>query len=95
MARPGSKIFNNFEVQKVGGDFFFGSERDDFFHFGFTGCVWIYDLYIRIYIYMNIYHIDIAIHIYGTPPKDLPVFVFYWYLRGFTASSRIPPKFDF
>ena len=40
--------------------------------------------------------VSIYIYIwYPPPPKDLPVLVFYWYLRGFTASSRIPPKFDF
>ncbi len=54
---------------------------------------WYELIYMSIYIYI---HCAIHIHIYGTPPpKDLPVLVFYWYLRGFTASSRIPPKFDF
>ena len=43
-----------------------------------------------------ILHISYAyLNIWYPPPKDLPVLVFYWYLRGFTASSRIPPKFDF
>ena len=81
------------EVQKLGGGFFcFGKGWLFSFRF-YRLCMDIWFVYT--YIYMNIYHIDIAIHIYGTPPKDLPVFVFYWYLRGFTASSRIPPKFDF
>ena len=36
---------------------------------------------------------DIYIYIYMVPPpKDLPVFIFYWYLRGFTAILGIPLK---
>ena len=35
------------------------------------------------------------LYIYGTPPKDLPVLFFYWYLRGFTAILRIPPNNGF
>ena len=49
------------------------------------------DISIFVPVYINI----VNKYIWYPPPKDLPVFVFYWYLRGFTASSRIPRKFDF
>ena len=54
--------------------------------------LWSTSMYVHlwsIYVYMHNY-IHICIYIYGT--KDLPVFVFCWYLRGVPAILHIPPN---
>ena len=79
-----STIISNID-QSTNQEIWINQQMMDYIYTYIYICIYIY-MYIYVYIYI------LYIHVYGTPPKDLPVLFFYWYLRVFTAILRIPPN---